>query len=205
MTRDELVRGVKLRLGIGDSGEGKLTDEVLVDLVGQALRKFSRDRTWPWSLTSTTITVATTGLAPLPTDAVASRQVLVDDAIAEFVGFDEFLAGDGRYVWTDDGTNLRFDPTPQTAFTATLHYHRVEPALTDGNSVPTAPETHHDLIVLWAAVLGARVRRDYELAGELAGEYERELAATRGDKNNRKGQRHRVTMRADLTRARATW
>lgn len=205
MTRDELVRAVKVRLRIGDSGEGVLHDEVLVEQVDAALRKFSRDRRWPWLLTEATVTIGIDGKAPVPADFAFSRQVVIDNAVAEFVGFDEWVGSDGRYVWTDDGTQLRFDPAPDASFTATLHYHRFEPTLTEGDDSPVAPDAYHDLIVIWAARLGANIKRDYDLAGVFSNEYDRELARMSDDKSRKKGQRHRVTRRDEMNRSRAVW
>lgn len=200
-----MVAAVKVRLRIGSSGEGLLTDTVLADLVNQAMRKFSRDYPWPWLIHSTTVTIATTGIAPLPADTVASRQVVIDNAVAEYVGIDEFVGSQNRYVWTDDGVQLRFEPASAANKTATLWYHRYEPALATDNQSPLAPVPFHDLIVLWAAVLGARIRRDMDLADELAREYDRESAGMRDDRNRKRGGRHQVVIRDELNRDRATW
>lgn len=205
MTRDELVRAVKLRLRIGNTGEGLLTDGVLVEQVNQAIRKFSRDRAWPWLQTSAPITIGTDGTAALPPDALRTRQVVIGEAIAEYVGFDEFLASSNRGVWTDDGNKIRFDPSPQNPLTVTLWYQRYEPDLANGTDEPEAPSVFHDLIVIWAAVLCARIRRDYELADTFSEEYARELAVMRDDINRKSGQRHRVAIVSEQNRSKATW
>lgn len=205
MDRDDLVAFTKAKLRIGTAGESLLTDAVLVDLVNDALRKFTRERMWPWLLTSATVSVATTGLGTLPADYLVSRQLLYNALPVPYVGIDELLTGRNRYVWTENGTTIQVEPAPSASTNFTLWYYQTEDDLATGGASPIAPAVYHDIIGLWAAHLGALHRRDMDHAAQLAAEYGAEITRIGDLLFRKKGQGVRVTLRSQLINERARW
>lgn len=205
MDRDALVAFVKRKLRIGSSGEGLLDDTTLATIVNEAVRYFSRERTWPWALTSATVEVATTGLGTLPSDYYAARQLLYDGDPVRYVGIDELLSGRYQYVWTDDGTKIHVEPAPGAATNFTLWYYQIEDDLATGATSPIAPAIYHDAIGLWASHLAAMQRRDYDLANGLAAEYAAAVQRISANVFRKRGQRVRVTLRGELGGRQARW
>lgn len=205
MDRDDLVAATKAKLRIGTAGEALLTDSVIVDLVNESLRKFTRERLWPWLLTSATVSVATTGLGSLPADYQASRQLLYNALPVPYVGIDELLTGRNRYVWTENGVSIQVEPAPSASTNFTLWYYQIESDLATGGAEPVAPAVYHDVIVLWAAHLGALHRRDADHAAQLAAEYGAEIGRMSDLIFRKKGQGTRVTLRSQLVNERARW
>ena len=175
MNRGQIRAAAVTKLRIPSSGDGLLTSPTLNDLINESLRKISRERLWPWLLTSANLTVATTGIAALPADFVEADTLIYDSAPVAWAGLHELLMSGNRYVWADDGTNVRVEPAPSASITMTLWYYRTDPDLATDASTPLMPAGHHDLIAIETAHLAALLRHDPDQAASWSGQYEREL------------------------------
>lgn len=177
MTLATMRSAVKTKLRIGSTTDNLLTDTVLTAHVNEALRKVARERPWPWLLTSATVSVSTAGVGTLPTDFLSAHSLVYDGIKVEYVGYAELLAGEYRYAWSENGTQIVVEPAPTATTDFTLHYFQREEALSADGDNPLLPDAHVDLAILWAAHLGALTRRDNDHASMLAVEYDRELAS----------------------------
>lgn len=210
MTLATMRTAVKTKLRIGGTADNLLTDSVLNGLINEALDSFSRARQWPWLLTSTSVNISTSGIGTLPADFVTARQFLMPDASGNahavpFVSIDDLLSSANRYVWTEDGANIRVEPAPSATTTGTLWYYRAEASLSSDGSNPYTPAQHQAPIILWASHLAAITRRDYDLATQYAQEYDRELASLTRIVFRKSGGGVRVERRAERSAARARW
>lgn len=210
MTLGTMRSALQTKLRIGAAGDALLTTTVLNTCINEALDSFSRARQWPWLLTSASVTISTSGTGALPADFGQARQFLMPDSTGAknavpYVSMDDILNSENRYVWSEDGTNIRVEPAPSASLSATLWYYRTETSLAaDGNN-PICPAAHQSPIILWAAHLASIVRRDFDTATAFEREYDREMAALAKYVFRKAGGGVRVERRAERTTISARW
>jgi hypothetical protein len=153
MNRRELRDAVRLRNGIPDSGDARASHTDINACVAAGLRDVCAEKRWPWLLTSSPLTVSTvTGEASMPAGWAQIHKVTVNGAKAVHVPLDEFLEGTRRYVWTEFGQGVRFDPVPAVVPSAvTVYYWRDEPELTSDTQEPLLPSVFHQVLVARAS------------------------------------------------------
>lgn len=196
----------KLRI-TSTSTDNLLSDSVLTGLVNEAVRKVSRERAWPWLLTSATVSVATTGLGTLPTDFLQARELLygTDPSPVPYVSFDAILASKNAYVWSENGTSIVVEPAPASSTNFTLWYYQREEALSADGDLPLIPATYEDIVATWTAHLGALVRRDYDHAAALERQYRDELESLSRVVFRKTGGGVKVGLRRERTTIPARW
>lgn len=208
MTLATIRSQVKTKLRIGTATDNLLSDTVLTGLVNEALRKVTRERSWPWLLTSASVSISTSGVASLPTDFTAAHSLLygsTDPAPIPFVGFTDLLGSKGAYVWSENGTQIQVEPAPTATTSMTLWYYQREEALSADGDTPIMPTVHDDIVAIWAAHLGALIRKDYDHAAALEREYRDELMALDRAVFRKAGGGLKVAVRRERTTSPARW
>jgi hypothetical protein len=154
-TRD----AVRTRLGVPTS-DSFFSDQVLTDLVNEALQAVTAEADWPWLQTSTTFpTVAGTSTYTPPTDWSQTRSLCIDgyDAMdyRSLSEIREYLSTQRGVptVYTVSGEVVLLRPTPDAAYTVTHDYLKGEPALVNDTDRPIMPSVFHYAIVAFACHL----------------------------------------------------
>lgn len=185
MNKAQLRERVKLLLAIPEAGDGILTDGRIDDLVMAALIRLSSEGSWPWLVTSGTVTFATDGTATLPTGFLKARVLVIDDfPVRDPVALPTFLDVGGRdhsYVWTITGTVARLSPEPTVSTDGTLWYYRVEPTLTNDDDEPLCPPRAQEGVCAYAAHTAELSRQDTNRAQIWFAEWEQILRGLKDD------------------------
>lgn len=157
------------------------SDAALNDAVNDALQQLSRERRWPWLLTSgsdTYIAAQTTTTLPATFESMMSvrkgtsfyQPVTVD----ETDNYGAFLGGIATRVYSVFDLTLTCKPTPATGDVIAYRYKRLEATLSNDTDTPVLPTAYHQTVVDLAAsyilersgdfVQSERLNRRYEAA-----------------------------------------
>lgn len=174
MNLGQLRSAVSSRIAVPSGGDALATDASINSCINAALIDISAEQSWPWLLTSASLTFSA-GVAAIPTGCGRIKTVTVDDLPVPQASLDDVLSGAKLWVWAEDGANIRLSPTTTTAPTSTIRYYRVEPTLSADADLPLLPVVHHQTLVARASYhLNVR-RSDATRAATDMAEYERGL------------------------------
>lgn len=176
MNRGDLRTSLTSRLGIPATGDGLLTTTALNECIDLALRDISDAGSWPWLLSSASVTF-TAGVAAFPTGVQQPRELTVGGVRAKKASslpeFLDRLADGALCVWFPVGTNVKLAPVPATApTTAALYFQLSEPALAADGDSPLLPALHHNVLLARAAYHANMRRQKFDGADRAADEYE---------------------------------
>jgi hypothetical protein len=155
----QLRDAVRTRIGLPGS-DTFFSDQVLTDLVNEALQAVAAEADWPWLQTSTTFTTtAGTGTYTPPTDWGQTRSLCIDgyDAMdyRTLPEIREYLSTSRGVpqVYTVSAETILLRPTPDATYTVTHDYMKGEPALVGDTDTPLMPSVFHYAIVAFACHL----------------------------------------------------
>lgn len=206
MNRGELRAALTSRLGIPPAGDGLLTETALNECLDLALRDLSDAGSWPWLLSSSSVTF-TDGVAPFPTGVEQPRELSIGGVRARKASslpeFLDCLADLSRCVWFAIGTNVQIAPVPTTSpSSAVLYFQTAEPALVADGQSPLLPPGHHNVLLARATYHANMRRTKYDGADRANGEYEAGLRRMLDAQRATSGQRR---IRAAGSTTWATW
>lgn len=193
MNRSELRAALTSRLGIPSTGDGLLTETALNECLDLALRDVSDAGSWPWLLSTSTVTF-TDGVAPFPTGVQEVRELTIAGVRARKASslpeFLDRLADGALCVWFPVGTDVQIAPVPTTdPSTAVLYFQLTEPALEADAQSPLMPAKHHNVALARAAYHAYIRRQKYDAADRANGDYEAGLQRMRDAQRATTGQR----------------
>lgn len=177
MNRGQLRARLVLRLRIPPAGDPLLDEPTLNDCIQAALNDVDSYSDWPWLLNNASLTF-TAGSAPLPTDFVKARELVINSYRARHATLNEYLdqvPTADIFLWTILGSTIVLTPVPATSPTNTLYYIRPEPALTLDTQSPLIPEAHQAAVVARAAYFAEIRRARADAASFHNSEYETQL------------------------------
>lgn len=136
---------VRTRLGV-PAGDTFYTDEVLTDLVNEALQAVASDADWPWLTVSTSFpTVAGTGSYTPPADWTETRVLCIDGSdpiewrsLAEIRQYPATSTGVPQ-IYYASANELILRPIPSSVMTVQHDYVKNEQTLVTDADVPLMP------------------------------------------------------------------
>lgn len=170
----QLRNAVRTRIGVPTS-DAFYTDEVLSDLVNEALQVVSSENDWPWLETSTTFAlVGGTATYDPPADWVRTRSLCIDGydamewrSLIELREWPSTITDVPRY-FNVNAEQITLRPVPASADTVTHDYYKNDQTLVTDSDVPLMPAQFRYAIVAYAV----------HLAFMRAGDVQRALAAS---------------------------
>lgn len=140
--------------------------------VNAGLRRFSREREWPWLMDYTTVSL-------LPEDDEYPLPADVARIVVASIDGEEVYASSPRDMIRSFGTkgrptsfyiregNVRLAPSPQVPETLSIVYVRPENTLADDGDTALTPDQYEDIVVTYAAVHQATRLKDQQLISTL--------------------------------------
>ena len=177
MNLSQLRDAVRTRIGVPNA-DTFYTDQVLTDLVNEALQAVASDADWPWLQISTTLTTAAgDGDYDTPADWTETRSLCIDgyDAmeyrtLGEIREYPSTVTGVPA-VYTISGDDILLRPVPSGVFTVQHDYVKNEQTLVTDADVPLMPTQFRYSVVAFACHLAYLRSGDVQRATAALADY----------------------------------